>query len=68
LPDPFGRGYPRPIGCIHRYHAVGGANGTTMVVMFVIVVFVLLSTFCTIPTVESYGILRGFSTITGLSW
>ena len=35
LPDPFGRGYPRLIGCIHRYHAVGGANGTTMVVMFV---------------------------------
>ena len=24
-----------PIGCIHRYHAVGGANDTTMVVMFV---------------------------------
>ncbi len=22
---------PRPIGSIHRYHAVGGANGTTMV-------------------------------------
>jgi hypothetical protein len=33
--DPFGRGYPRRIGCIQRYHAVGGANGTTMVVMFV---------------------------------
>ena len=28
LPDPFGIGYPRPIGSIHRYHAVGGANGT----------------------------------------
>ena len=23
------------VGSIHRYHAVGGANGTTMVVMFV---------------------------------
>ena len=34
-PDPSGRGYPRPIGRIQRYHAVGGANGTTMVVMFV---------------------------------
>ena len=29
------RGSLRPIGRIHRYHAVGGANGTTMVVMFV---------------------------------
>jgi hypothetical protein len=35
MPDPFGIGYPRPIGSIHSYHAVGGANGTTMVVMFV---------------------------------
>jgi hypothetical protein len=32
---PFGRGYPRQIGRIQRYHTVGGANGTTMVVMFV---------------------------------
>jgi hypothetical protein len=33
----FGRGHPRRIGHIQRYHAVGGANGTiiTMVVMFV---------------------------------
>ncbi len=37
-----------------------------MVVMFVIVVFVVNGTFRTIPTVESYGILRGFSTVTGL--
>jgi hypothetical protein len=39
-------------------------------VMFVIVVFVVYGTFRTIPTVESYGygVLRGFSTITGLSW
>jgi hypothetical protein len=37
------------------------------VVMFVIVVFVVYGTFCTIPTVGSYGVLRGFSTITGLS-
>jgi hypothetical protein len=28
LPTPFRRGCPRPIGSIHRYHAVGGANGT----------------------------------------
>jgi hypothetical protein len=39
-----------------------------MVVMFVIVVFVVYSTFRTIPNVKSYGVLRGFSTITGLSW
>ena len=39
----------------------------TMVVMFVIVVFVVYGTFRTIPTVGSYGVLRGFSTITGLS-
>jgi hypothetical protein len=35
-----------------------------MVVMFVIVVFVVNGTFRTIPTIESYGILRGFSTVT----
>jgi hypothetical protein len=35
-PDPFRRGYLRLIGSIHRYHtSIGGANGTTMVVMFV---------------------------------
>ena len=33
--NPFGRGYPRRIGRIQSYHAVGGANGATMVVMFV---------------------------------
>jgi hypothetical protein len=33
----------------------------------VIVVFVVYGTFRTIPTVESYGVLWGFSTITGLS-
>jgi hypothetical protein len=33
--NPFGIGSARPIGRIHRSHAVGGANGTTMVVMFV---------------------------------
>ena len=26
--NPFGRGSARPIGRIHRSHAVGGANGT----------------------------------------
>ncbi len=33
--NPFRRGYPHLIRRIQRYHAVGGANGTTMVVMFV---------------------------------
>jgi hypothetical protein len=35
--NPFGRGYLRRIGQMHRYHAVVvvGANGTTMVMMFV---------------------------------
>jgi len=33
--NPFGRGYPNRIGRIQSYHTVGGANGTTMVVMFV---------------------------------
>ncbi len=28
LPSPFQRGCLRPIGCIQRYHTVGGANGT----------------------------------------
>ena len=36
--------------------------------MLWIVVYVVKGTFRTIPTVESYGVLRGFSTITGLSW
>jgi hypothetical protein len=35
-----------------------------MVVMFVIVVSVVYGTFRTIPTVESYEVLRGFSTVT----
>jgi hypothetical protein len=35
LPNLFRRGCPRLIGRIQRYHAVGGANSTTMVVMFV---------------------------------
>jgi hypothetical protein len=35
LTNPFRRGFPRSIGRIQRYHAVGGVNGTTMVVMFV---------------------------------
>jgi hypothetical protein len=33
LPNPFQRGCPHSIERIQRYHAVGGANGTTMVVM-----------------------------------
>jgi hypothetical protein len=32
--NPFGRGYLHRIGLIHQSHAVGGANGSTMVVMF----------------------------------
>ena len=32
--DPFGRGHLRWIRRIHQSHAVGGANGSTMVVMF----------------------------------
>ena len=35
LPNPFQRGCLGPIGCIQRYHIVGEANDTTMVVMFV---------------------------------
>jgi hypothetical protein len=36
MANPFRRGYPHQIGKIHRYHAVVlGANGTTMVMMFV---------------------------------
>ena len=33
--NPFGRGHLHRIGRIQRYHAVGGANSTTMVGMFV---------------------------------
>ena len=35
LPNPFRRGFPLTIGRIQRYHTLGGANGTTMVVMIV---------------------------------
>jgi hypothetical protein len=35
LLDPFGRGYLHRIGRIHQSHAIGGANGSTVVVMFV---------------------------------
>jgi hypothetical protein len=35
LPSPFQRGYHHQIEWIHRYHIVGGANGSAMVVMFV---------------------------------
>ena len=35
LLDPFGSGYLRWIGRIHQSHTIGGANGSTMVVMFV---------------------------------
>ena len=35
LANPFGRGYLCRIGKIHRYHAIVGANDTTVVMMFV---------------------------------
>ena len=35
LADPLGRGCLHRIGRIHQSHAVGGANSSTMVVMFV---------------------------------
>jgi hypothetical protein len=35
MANPFGRGYLHQIGQIHQSHAIGGANGSTMVVMFV---------------------------------
>jgi hypothetical protein len=35
LVNPFGRGYWCRIGWIHQSHAIGGANGSAMVVMFV---------------------------------
>jgi hypothetical protein len=35
LTNPFQRGYLRWIGRIHQSLAIGGANGSTMVVMFV---------------------------------
>ncbi len=64
LPDPFGRGYPRPIGCIHRYHAVGGANGTTMVVMFVGLLcwdlrYFPYYSYCRNPTVRKFFVPAG---------
>ncbi len=35
LGQTLGRGYLRWIGLIHQSHAIGGANGSAMVVMFV---------------------------------
>ena len=35
LANPFRRGYLCRIGKIHRYHTLVGANGTTMLMMFV---------------------------------
>ena len=35
MSNPFQRGYSPQIGRIHRSHTIGGANGTTMGVMFV---------------------------------
>jgi hypothetical protein len=35
LNNPFQRGYLRQIGRIYQSHAIGVANGSTMVVMFV---------------------------------
>ncbi len=50
LANPFGRGYLRRIGWIHQSHAIGGANGSAMVVMFVDCC-VGGGPYCTIPTV-----------------
>ena len=58
LLDPFGRGYLGRIGQIHWSHAIEGANGSAMVVMFVDCCVGGGRSFCTIPTV---GILRGGS-------
>jgi hypothetical protein len=33
--NPIGRGYLHLIGRIHQSHAIGGANSSAMVVMFV---------------------------------
>jgi hypothetical protein len=66
-PDPFGRGYTRPIGRIHRSHAEWGANGTTMVVMFVDCCVCGVEYF---PNYSYCRILRGGSLcshVTGLS-
>jgi hypothetical protein len=35
LANPFRRGYLCRIRGIHRFHAIGGANGSAIVVMFV---------------------------------
>ncbi len=35
LANPFGRGYLHWIGRIHQSNAIGGANGSAVVVMFV---------------------------------
>jgi hypothetical protein len=58
LANPFGRGYLCWIGQIHQSHAIGGANSSAMVVMFVDCCVGGGQIFCTIPTV---GILRGES-------
>jgi hypothetical protein len=51
LANPFGSGYLHPIRQIHQSHAIGGANGSAMVVMFVDCCVVVEGTFCTIPIV-----------------
>jgi hypothetical protein len=58
MANPFGRGYLGWIRRIHQSHAIGGANGSAMVVMFVDCLLVVDGTFFTIPTI---GILRGGS-------
>ncbi len=52
LNNPIQRGYLRWIGRIYQSQAVVGVNGSTMVVMFVIFVLVVDSTFCTNCTLE----------------
>ncbi len=54
-PTPWEEVTPRRIGRIQSYHAVGGANGNTMVVMFVSWLcsgrqYILYYSYCRNPT------------------
>ncbi len=62
--NPFGRGYPCLIGCFHRYHTIGGENGTTMVVMFVGLLcwdlhYILYYSYCRNPTAQECFVSAG---------
>jgi hypothetical protein len=58
LTGPFVRGYPHWIGPIHRYHAVGGANGSPSRRCLLLSLLIANGIFCTITTA---GNLRGRS-------